>query len=69
VTVTEILGVIARLPFRVAKTVPELPHQYTVRSPETEADYVRLFNAIQANGVFEKWKGAQEALPLSRRRG
>jgi len=25
-----------------------IPHEYTVRSAETEADYVTLFNAIQA---------------------
>jgi hypothetical protein len=35
-------------------------HEYTVRSPETEADYVLLFEAIQRNGVFERWKGRKK---------
>ena len=48
-----ILPVIARLSFRVAKTMPEIPHAYTVRSPQTEEDYVALWNAIEADGVYE----------------
>ena len=48
---------IAALAFRVAKTMPEIPHEYTVRSPENEAAYVALFNLILENGVYEKWRG------------
>jgi hypothetical protein len=51
-----IRAVIARLSFRVAKTMPEIGHEYTVRSPETEADFVALFNAIQQHGIYERWK-------------
>ena len=40
--------------------MPFIPHEYTVRSPETEADYVALFNAIQADGVFERYKGRKK---------
>jgi hypothetical protein len=48
---------IAALSFRVAKTMPEIPHEYTVRSPENEAAYVALFNLILEHGVYEKWRG------------
>jgi hypothetical protein len=50
-----VLAIIGRLPWRVAKTMPQIPHQYTVRSHETEADYVVLFNAIQSAGVDERY--------------
>jgi hypothetical protein len=48
---------IAALSFRVAKTMPEAPHEYTVRTPENEAAYVALFNLIGEHGVGEKWGG------------
>jgi hypothetical protein len=31
-----------------------------VRSPETEADFVALFAAIQQHGVCERWKGRKK---------
>ena len=40
----------ASLPFKFAKTMPENPHEYTVRSPETEEAYVALFNMCHAEG-------------------
>jgi hypothetical protein len=46
---------IAALAFRVAKTMPEIPHEYTVRSPENEEAYVALFNLIGERGVVERW--------------
>jgi hypothetical protein len=49
------LEIIAELQWRVAKTMPEIPHEYTVRSPETEAAYVALFEAIQSDGVVERY--------------
>jgi hypothetical protein len=54
------LVIISQLPFRVAKTMPEIPHEYTVREPETEAGYVALFNAIQSGGVPERYKGRRK---------
>ena len=48
---------IAALSFRVAKTMPEFPHEYVVRTPENEASYVALFNLIVEHGVHEKWGG------------
>jgi len=46
---------IAALSFKEAKTMPECPHEYVVRTPENEAAYVALFNLIVAEGVHEKW--------------
>jgi hypothetical protein len=46
---------IAALSFRVAKTMPEIPHEYVVRKPENEEAYVALFNLIVERGVHEKW--------------
>jgi hypothetical protein len=48
---------IAALAFREAKTMPEAPHEYTVRTPENEAAYVALFTLIGEQGVHEKWAG------------
>jgi hypothetical protein len=31
-----------------------------VRSPKTEADFVELFEAIQRDGVFERWRGRRK---------
>jgi hypothetical protein len=53
-----ILAVIGRLAFRAAKTMPQIPHEYTVRHEAAdEADYVALHNAISDNGVIEYWHG------------
>lgn len=46
---------LTRLTFRIAKTMPETPHWYVVRTPANEADYVALFHIIQAKGVKEKF--------------
>jgi hypothetical protein len=54
------LAVIRRLPWRFAKTMPHIPHEYTVRSPETEDDYVALFNAIMSHGIFEAYQGRKK---------
>jgi hypothetical protein len=53
-----ILLAISRLDFVFAKTMPELPHEYTLRKKaRDEADYIALFEAIQKHGVIERWKG------------
>ena len=56
---TAILAVIARLTFVFAKTMPENPHEYTVRSKDegsdAAADYARLYQAVQEHGQWEKW--------------
>src|ERR1700731_4617967 len=50
---------IAALSFRAAKTMPECPHEYVVRTPENEAAYVALFNLIVEQGVHETWGRAR----------
>jgi hypothetical protein len=49
--------VIASLSFRFAKTMPDQPHEYVVRTPENQAAYVALFEAIQTDGVRERYNG------------
>lgn len=48
---------LARLAFRFAKTMPETPHEYVVRTPENEDAYVELFHTIRRDGEFERWRG------------
>lgn len=45
------------LRFLFAKTMPEIPHEYVVRSPENESDYVELFDIIRREGRIEDWRG------------
>jgi integrase len=45
------------LTFRFARTMPDIPHEYVVRSPENEAEYVQLFHTIEQNGVWEMFGG------------
>ena len=52
-----IRAVIDNLSFRFATTMPEIPHEYVVRSPHNEAAYVALFSAIMKHGVYERWAG------------
>jgi hypothetical protein len=44
-----------RLTFKFAKTMPQIPHFYTVRTAENEADFVALFHTIRQNGLDERW--------------
>ena len=48
---------ITTLSFRVAKTMPECPHEYAVRSPENEREYVRMYEAVRKHGVYQRWRG------------
>jgi hypothetical protein len=49
---------ISRLDFVFAKTMPEWPHEYTVRKrARDEADYIALWEAIMADGVWMNWRG------------
>jgi hypothetical protein len=54
------LDIIASLGWRVATTMPEIPHEYTVRRPDREAAYVTLFNAVARDGVVESYKGREK---------
>jgi hypothetical protein len=46
---------LSRLTFKFAKSMPETPHWYVVRTPANEADYIALFHVIQEKGVPEKF--------------
>lgn len=63
----DILAVIGRLRFVYARTMPQLPHEYTVRErAANDADYVALYEAIMRDGVIEWWCGApggRKAMP------
>lgn len=50
-----VISPLAALAFREAKTMPECPREYVVRTPENESAYVALFNLIGEHGVQEKW--------------
>jgi hypothetical protein len=59
----EHLEIIRQLAFRVAKTMPETPHQYTTRkpyNPALEAAYVALHGFIEASDVRELYKGRRK---------
>ena len=52
-----VLEAIARLDWVFAKTMPEWPHEYSVRRKAwDEADYVALWNAIMTDGVVMGWR-------------
>jgi hypothetical protein len=52
---SELRQVAARLDFRSAKTMLDRPHEYVVRTQENEADYLALFEAIQAHGQRSRY--------------
>jgi len=62
-----ILRIIEQLSFRFAKTMPHIPNEYTVRSPETEENYLALFHAIptgrQGRALWPKGTQALRATP------
>lgn len=55
----DILPVIARLRFVVAKSMPHIPHEYVCR-PHTECDddYVALYDAVMSSPVIAAWQGS-----------
>jgi hypothetical protein len=57
------LDLIRQLQWRVAKTMPEIPHQYTTRKPDDpvlEAAYCALHGFIESSEVRERWKGRRK---------
>jgi hypothetical protein len=53
----DILAAIGRLSFQFAKTMPETPHEYVVKTDDNLAAYTQLFDAIKSRGRPEKWEG------------
>jgi integrase len=47
------------LKFRFAKTMPQNPHFYVVRSAENNTEYEQLFTRIDREGVWEEFQGKQ----------
>jgi hypothetical protein len=57
------LDLIRQLQWRVAKTMPEIPHQYATRKPDDpalEAAYCALHGFIESSEVRERWKGRRK---------
>jgi hypothetical protein len=40
--------------------MPNAPHFYVVPTPENNTEYVRLFNLIAEQGVWEEWKDGRQ---------
>lgn len=53
----DINQVLEKLQFRFAKTMPENPHWYTVKTDELKEEYEYLFNYIWEHGCDEYWNG------------
>lgn len=46
-----------KLIFVFAKTMPEQPHEYVVRTADNEAAYFKLFALIRDHGTWERFDG------------
>lgn len=56
----DIKPVIKRLSFRVAASMPEIPHEYTLRlKTQCDADYVALYDCIMRDGQIGFWCGVR----------
>lgn len=50
--------IIARLDWVFAKTMPHMPHEYTVReNAARDSDYVALYEAIMFSGTVQRYRG------------
>lgn len=47
---------LSRLTFVFAKTMPEIPHFYVVRTADNEANYLALFRTIRKHGKDERFQ-------------
>jgi hypothetical protein len=48
---------VTTLTFKYAKTMPQCPHWYAVRSPENEQEYIRMYEMVREHGVYQRWRG------------
>ena len=65
--VGNVLGVIGRLNFVYAQTMPDVPHEYTVRlRAAADADYFALYDCIMRDGVIEFWRGREGKIKYPR---
>lgn len=56
-TIDDARAYIAEVRWQFAKTMPQWPHEYTVRDwrPDTEPQFVELVRLIRASGVVKPW--------------
>lgn len=56
----QVLDVLPRLAFVYAKSMPDVPHEYVIRSRAAhDGDYVALYDCIMRDGVIGYWRGRQ----------
>lgn len=61
----DIKSVIERLEFVFAKSMPKIPHYYTVKDESNKEDYEELFLYILKHGVYKKfWKQTYKYLTI-----
>jgi integrase len=48
------------LRFKFAKTMPDSPHFYVIRSEKNNTEYEQLFRLIEQQGVWEEWKDGRQ---------
>lgn len=51
----DIVKTVERLKFVFAKSMPRIPHYYTVKNEHNKEDYERLFHYIIDNGYYDKF--------------
>jgi len=56
-TAAEAAEVNFNLTWRFAKTMPEIPHEYVVRSPDNEANFAALSETINKHGRWGTFRG------------
>lgn len=53
-------AIVSRLKFRVAVTMPQIPHEYTCRlTAANDDDYVALYDSIMASPILAAWQGTR----------
>ena len=56
----DILPVIDRLRFRFARSMPQIPHEYTLRlETGNDDDYVALYDAVMQSEIVAAWQGTK----------
>jgi hypothetical protein len=56
----DILAVISRLQFKFASSMPQIPHEYTLRlETDNDDDYVSLYDAVTQSEIVAAWQGTK----------
>lgn len=66
-TIEDVRTYIAKVRWQVAKTMPQWPHEYTVREwrPELDEDFSAFVELIRRDGIVKPWP-ADVAVPRYR---